>query len=732
MKKALLLILLAQTLLCAAQHSSLNPQPQKLNLSTIIPKEDFRLKIQHKPTDNPSAKLLEQLCSETSGKQNVNIWVGTQHDRKLRKWASKVPQKAEGYYIHITPKNIYIVGYDKRGTYYGVRTLQQLIANNCLAEGEITDFPDIAYRGVVEGFYGTPWSHEKRLRQIHFYGQHKLNTYIYGPKDDPYHSSPNWRLPYPSEDAEQLKELVNTAKEHHVDFVWAIHPGKDIQWNEEDRGLLLQKFEWMYELGVRAFAVFFDDISGEGTNPQKQAELLNFIHQKFISQKPDVSPLIMCPTEYNKAWSNPKGKYLTTLGTELHPSIEIMWTGNSVVADIDRPTLEWINNRIHRKAYIWWNFPVSDYVRDHMLLGPVYGNALDIQDGMSGFVSNPMEHPEASKIAIYGVANYTWNMAAFDSQNSWKNAINEVLPEHKDALMLFASHNSDLGPNGHRYRRTESVDFTPIAQQFIQQLDAPQNSLANIVYKEFENIIRANDELLRNKESNPYLLEELHPWLLQFREQGELGKATLQMYSALQQNNPQLFEENYRQVLFIQKKMFDIDQTYNQNPFQPGVKTGTLVLEPLIEKTLSYSINTYNQHYGKNLQIAINFNPNTLITNIKQLSSQPLRQKGKQVRITPSLEYILCQTGNFIGISFEQEGTLRNLNIDVEKELLSEICTIEYYSTSGEWKPLQGQMRGTRWSTTEHPETVKSIRLRIISENPVELKLKQFEATVTP
>ena len=38
-----------------------------------------------------------------------------------------------------------------------------------------------------------------------------MNTYIYGPKDDPYHSAPNWRLPYPEKEAAQLQELVNNA-----------------------------------------------------------------------------------------------------------------------------------------------------------------------------------------------------------------------------------------------------------------------------------------------------------------------------------------------------------------------------------------------------------------------------------------------------------------------------------------------------------------------------------------
>lgn len=78
-----------------------------------------------------------------------------------------------------------------------------------------------------------------------------MNVYIYGPKDDPYHRTPNWRKPYPAREGEELKVLVNRAKENNVIFYWAIHPGQDIRWNEEDRSLLLQKFESMYQLGVR-------------------------------------------------------------------------------------------------------------------------------------------------------------------------------------------------------------------------------------------------------------------------------------------------------------------------------------------------------------------------------------------------------------------------------------------------------------------------------------------------
>ena len=71
--------------------------------------------------------------------------------------------------------------------------------------------------------------------------------------------------------------------------------------------------------------------------------------------------------------------------------------GDKVVACIDKPTMQFVNPLLKRKAFIWWNFPVSDYVRDRLLLGAVYGNGTDIDDDISAFISNPMEHAELQK-----------------------------------------------------------------------------------------------------------------------------------------------------------------------------------------------------------------------------------------------------------------------------------------------------------------------------------------------
>ena len=363
------------------------------------------------------------------------------------------------YLLAIGSKGISVLGYDERGAFYGLQTLRQIAAqaeDGHLPCMTVNDWPDLPARGVVEGFYGTPWSHEARLSLIEFYGRYKMNTYIYGPKDDPYHSSPDWRKPYPAEEAAQIKELVEACRTNYVDFVWAIHPGQDIKWNEEDYAALVAKFESMYALGVRAFAIFFDDISGDGANPYRQVELLNRLGEEFVKAKGDVAPLIICPTDYNRSWANPTERgSLAVYGRELDPSVRVFWTGDYVCSDLTPATLEWVGSRIQRPALYWWNFPVTDYCRHIVMQGPVYGLDRSLSsDDLCGFVSNPMEHAEASKLALYGVADYTWNIEDYDPMANWERGLGVMAGEEaRVAYRTFAIHSCDTESG---YRRDES------------------------------------------------------------------------------------------------------------------------------------------------------------------------------------------------------------------------------------------------------------------------------------
>ena len=440
--------------------------------------------------------------------------------------------KSGSYALNIAPNGITIKAFDRLGAFYAIQTLRQIVESPASEDGmlpalSIVDWPDLKYRGVVEGFYGTPWSHEVRLSLIDTYGRYKMNYYIYGPKDDPYHSSPYWREPYPAKEAQQIKELVEACNRNRVHFVWAVHPGKDIKWEESDIQNLLKKFNAMYDLGVRAFAVHFDDIEGNGTNPYYQTELMNILNDDFVKVKGDVEPLIVCPTEYTRLWANPTERgSLMVYGKELDPSVDVFWTGDAVCSDMTPRTMEWISSRIQRPALFWWNFPVTDYARHIMMQGPVYGLSPTLTERETrGLVSNPMEHGEASKLALYSVADYTWNTEAYNPIDSWERALEALAPEVYEAYRLFAIHSCDTETG---YRRHESwetktfgfEDYTPeLSAKLMEEL------------KRIEALPAAMKPM-----KNKALLNELQPWIVELGKLGTRCRKALEMLDKYMQS----------------------------------------------------------------------------------------------------------------------------------------------------------------------------------------------------
>ena len=497
--------------------------------------------------------------------------------------AAEGVQPVDGAYkLEIDADGININSLDARGTFYAIQTLRKLVTKaNTLPLVTIIDYPNMGIRGLVEGFYGNPWSHDTRLSLIEFLGANKMNTYIYGPKDDPYHSSPYWRLEYPETQAKQIKELIDKAKKNHVRFVWAIHPGKDIRWDEEDYQNLVNKFNLMYGLGVRDFAIFFDDIEGIGTDSRRQTELLNRLTDEFVKQKGDVGNLMICPTDYSQLWASPdmENGQLAIYGKTLNPNVEVFWTGAVVCSDLTPETLQFVDSRIKRPALYWWNFPVTDYVRNIVMQGPSYGLDTSLTSNeVSGVVSNPMEHGEASKVALYGLGDYTWNTNQYNPIDSWERAIVDIMPDAAEAYRTFAIHNTDTETG---YRRDESWetetfkfnDYTP--EQF-ESLKA-----------EFEKIADTRTQLLQA--SNMALVRELYPWLVEFEKLGERGLKALEIIKLYEAGDYDNFLKAYNNNL-----MSEQDKILYDNH-----KVGTMKLQPFYESVMQDIILDYNAKQAK-------------------------------------------------------------------------------------------------------------------------------------
>ncbi|MYT30433.1 beta-N-acetylglucosaminidase domain-containing protein [Streptomyces sp. MspMP-M5] len=351
---------------------------------------------------------------------------------------------AEGYTLAVARGRIALAGKDAAGTYYAAQTLAQLLPHRdrpgARVPGTVVrDWPATPLRGVVEGFYGTPWSHAARLDQLDFAARHKMNIYVYSPKDDAYLRE-KWRDPYPADRLDQIKELVDRARARHVEFTYALSPGLSVCYSSaSDVRALTAKFQTLWDIGVRTFAVPLDDISytkwncaadkekfgtGGGAAGTAQAQLLDRVNREFIARHRGARPLQMVPTEYSDLKATP---YKAALAAKLDANVLVEWTGVGVLA----PTMSAGQARQARELYghpilLWDNYPVNDYVSKRLMLGPYNAREPGVPERLAGITANPMIQPAASKLALATVADYSWNDRAYDARASWSTAIDEL------------------------------------------------------------------------------------------------------------------------------------------------------------------------------------------------------------------------------------------------------------------------------------------------------------------
>ncbi|MFI8951010.1 beta-N-acetylglucosaminidase domain-containing protein [Streptomyces sp. NPDC053750] len=401
----------------------------------------------------------------TAGLLTVRIGTATRPDIAAALGDTQVPDHAEGYALRVSGSKpgaqVVLGGKDAAGQFYAVQTLRQLFVRDGddgwkVAGVQVSDFPSMPLRGTIEGFYGQPWTHAERLDQMDFYGDVKANTYIYAPKDDPYHRG-KWREPYPADKLAELGELVRRATANHVRFTFAVSPGESICYSDPaDRKALKAKLQALYDLGTRAFSIPLDDISytrwncesdraafgepGRGAAAEAQVDLLNDVQRTFIATHDGSQPLQMVPTEYGDLTDT---AYKQTLRGTLDPAVEVMWTGTAVVPpQITNEEADQVSKLFGRKVFVWDNYPVNDFgnTSGRLLLAPYDKREAGLSEHLSGIVANPMNQPYASKVAVFGTADFSWNDRAYDARENWPRAMSYLAGgdrEATDALLVL-------------------------------------------------------------------------------------------------------------------------------------------------------------------------------------------------------------------------------------------------------------------------------------------------------
>ena len=303
------------------------------------------------------------------------------------------------------------------------------------------------------------------------------------------------------------------------------------------------------------------------------------------------------------------------------------------------------------------------------------------------------------------------------------------MPEHAAYLETFASHNSDLGANGHRFRREESVALQP-ALETLRSVYEKRHTIDEDAFRqvseECRKIVRASDVLAASRENQP-LINEIRPWLMQFKLVGEYGTAVLEMLRGAGRDKA-AFEVAYTHASALQRLMYEVDTTYNQNPYQPGVKSGSRVLLPTFYALFEEATKEFNRRSQATLDTRAVYMPYAWSSDVPQLAALPVIRKGKMGNVSPSNEVIRWQAGGEALLTMDQLRTLKNLTVDLGTADAPKFIRLEVTADGHDWEvtALQPANGKTRFMVAVEGRSVLKIRLTNVSGQEQKVYFKQF------
>ncbi len=263
--------------------------------------------------------------------------------------------------------------------------------------------------GIIEGFYGKPWSWAARAETVTFLAPHGYRFYIYAPKADAFLRE-RWQEEHSREDTEHLQMFAAHCREFGVRFGIGLSPFEI--YRDFDRGAraaLARRLNNFAAIGIDDLAILFDDMKGDVSGlAEKQADIAH-----WAAERMSVKRLIVCPTYYSddpvldRIFGRRPSNYLEEFGARLDPSIDIFWTGEEVCAQAFTPGhLERICGLLGRKPVLWDNYPVNDGKRmsQYLHLRAFTGRPAAMAHHISAHAINPASQPVLSRIPALSLA----------------------------------------------------------------------------------------------------------------------------------------------------------------------------------------------------------------------------------------------------------------------------------------------------------------------------------------
>ena len=455
--------------------------------------------------------------------------------------------KYDKHILSLSSKKSYaqvlILGENTDAVFCGLASLEQILdwGKDDFPCVTIYDWADIQHRGVIEGYYGIPYSAAVTKDLFRFMARYKLNTYMYGAKSDPYHSK-YWSDPYPTNitseqehigylTQDMMKDITTVAKECKVDFIWAIHPGKAFADpnNKNIIAQIMKKFESMYALGVRQFGVFVDDVGVPSDTAILNLCANNLTHlqaaidarwnKQGTAAEDTVKPLNYVPQLYAYAWvSENKAKEFFKSLTPVPDKVNIFITGANVWSVPNNIDLKKVEGWLGKQTSWWWNYLCNDPEMSKIFLTDMSTNFRDEKHilntlrienhiNLKTLIVNPMQQGALSKIGLFSVGDYAWNNTMFNSLRSWEAAVPAVVGKERAKDLI------NIIPALRYFDNDEFEYWTTRYKLSVEKGKPAPNSLIIILKRLYASCLVIEQMKNSSNESDRLFYEDIRPWL---------------------------------------------------------------------------------------------------------------------------------------------------------------------------------------------------------------------------
>ena len=465
-------------------------------------------------------------------------------------------------------------------------------------------------------------------------GYHKLNVYVYAPKDDNNHRL-QWRHMYDDEGLAKIRALAEAGNESKCRFVYALLPfyaPGEIDSNTEE------------SLGVKVDAKF------NFSNYAADLEVLKARYLQVIDAADDA--MDMGGQNYLKllkdltAWLEELQKETNDDGTLKYPglkttipyvgaqwtytgtgeawykdapaSVQFVVTGGQTFGSVNADFIGKVQAATGRNPFMWINWPCTDPLPNYLTMG---GHNTFLEDGVrpgsvDGIMLNPMQQSQPSKQGIFMVSDYAWNL--WDSEEHadqvWQDSFSYLennspnATEASDALRELSTHMrmSTAGTTGATYPRPdysasvpgqtrsfsfwindESVDFTgktDPAGAMTAIKEAVENgsvTAENIAAARptYQSIVDAADTYEKSH-TNETMWSQISPFIKALRDKAQASLLYLDVIEAA-------LDFETADAMYDQSKTY----TYNQLGTDYEARAGHEYVEPTLESLRTAATN---------------------------------------------------------------------------------------------------------------------------------------------